>query len=518
MDSSRKPSISYSGAEVYPPTIDKEDQIDIFGTLLLLNPYEATNSTLNNPLRSTSTNAPSTPTAVRSSPAVVPSPGSAKFYCEACRKSFNSEATWLTHQNSSKHLQNLKSQKKNMKTPKKANSEAKKKPEVFSPGRPTTSPQVAEALLNEKQAKKVADSNPVMAATVFWNVSKVLWANCHVRDTFNTLENLVHHLEKTIEIAQEQQDEALVALLPKLAATLYLARMALARLIYHYSNDKYSACTLARLAVEERFGLPTSQLKDIIQVAGSHSVEKLYKRCTQILEESNSSIKITKDPNLTLSDILSEVAGFYCNHIDRSSEETSEQSRSLQHCSIVFYILSSIIYTKQDRIPDHLKTLRFLEQIYHHLEKPWYACDIMMLSIKLKMKLFQAADEAAPQPKPDFSTLWWAICNALLISVEIRDFVRIIEIQDICESILTAQGLDTIPYTDIKFLLTAARSIQVHDTTWLQFSAPFEIELFQLIAQEIECTLDPKDFIFSMNLTRHEERRRWAQRLRSLIL
>ncbi|KAK9768484.1 hypothetical protein K7432_000824 [Basidiobolus ranarum] len=412
-------------SEIFPLIIEHVDQIDIFGTLLALKPYEAVNSTFSTPFKSTVLSAPSTPTA-RSSPAVTSSPSSGKFFCEPCRKSFGSEATWLTHQNSSKHLQNIKNQKKNSKTPKKNNPEIRKKAEALSPNpRSTTSPQVAEALLNEKQAKKVAAVNPVMAASVFWNVSKVLWANSHARDTYNSLENLVYHLEQTIESATEQQEEQLIALLPKLAATLYLARMALARLIYYYSEDKYLACTIAHQAVEEKFGLPSSELNDIIQTVNLLPIDELFRKCTTVIEDSNASLKNTKDPNLTLSDVLSEVAGFYCNHIDKSSEESCEQTRSLQHCSVVLYVLSSIIYTKQERMKDYIQTLGFLEQIYHHLEHPWYASDIMLLSIKSETTPIKASDEDKLQDTTqdlDFPNLWWKVCNALLIALEISKY------------------------------------------------------------------------------------------------
>ncbi|RUP47308.1 hypothetical protein BC936DRAFT_145875 [Jimgerdemannia flammicorona] len=237
-----------------------------------------------------------------SSPA---SPTSGKFYCSVCKKAFNNEATWSNHQNSAKHLNNVKEASR---------TSSGDMGKVI--GRAAENSEDARQKL--KQAEKISSTNPAVAASVYWNVAKgALHKTHHPQDTSRALQSLIRLIEEREQTlppvgASGVTKEATSQLTPSQASmTLYLARLALARLNASYVVGVAVARVLYAKALEERWKVDVQEVDGVAQNLSALPLSTLTAMLESSLEGSDVLAKLSKppkDPNLVAHLVLREAA------------------------------------------------------------------------------------------------------------------------------------------------------------------------------------------------------------------
>ncbi|KAI9017472.1 hypothetical protein BC832DRAFT_31357 [Gaertneriomyces semiglobifer] len=176
-------------------------------------------------------------------------PKAGSFSCMVCKKNFGTEATWNAHQKTARHLSAVKEELK------RERSEAKKT---------ASNPVVADAQMKARQIDKVASSNPSLAATVLWSVGRTFWEHKRIQDAAAALWKLIGILCGLQDTPRIQTPEAVTLSPSQVTETLYLARIALARIMVQYHED--FAIGLYLDAIEGKFGSWTEEALMIAQM------------------------------------------------------------------------------------------------------------------------------------------------------------------------------------------------------------------------------------------------------------
>ncbi|KAI8907438.1 hypothetical protein DFJ77DRAFT_179296 [Powellomyces hirtus] len=181
------------------------------------------------------------------------SPSTTAFFCHTCKKSFGAEATYVSHQKTARHITAVKELQRKYDT---GNERKAKKVPV-----PTAAVEAARKVL---YADSVASTDPALAATVYWSVANVLWSNNRVRETGECLFKLtsvLSHLQ-TNPAPPTGTLQPPVTLKPsQIVETLYLARIALARLMSIYDCD--FAIAMYMDALEGKYRIPFHEMTEL---------------------------------------------------------------------------------------------------------------------------------------------------------------------------------------------------------------------------------------------------------------
>ncbi|KAF9419922.1 hypothetical protein BGZ94_009284, partial [Podila epigama] len=233
--------------------------------------------------RSTTASRPSSQTTTISSTASVTSTSDGRFNCGPCKKSFGSEATWNSHQKSAKHIATLKDIEKKSKgsssstkggsrsstsnPPKGKQQQQQQQQRQDQQQQEQVPPEVAEALTSFRKVEKIVDEHPSMAAPVLWKIAKVLWSHRFTHDTAKVLSLLVKTLQgmqASSSTTSSIQPAAPGALSPtQISMTLYLARLALARLVIYTSPSL--ACQHYLDAIQGRWQIDAADFQLICE-------------------------------------------------------------------------------------------------------------------------------------------------------------------------------------------------------------------------------------------------------------
>ncbi|KAG0343026.1 hypothetical protein BG000_010163 [Podila horticola] len=229
--------------------------------------------------------------------------GSDRFNCAPCKKSFGSEATWNSHQKSAKHIAAVKDAEKKTKgargggggggsNQQKSNSSSNRsKQQQDTEPEP---PEVAEALMSFRKVEKIVKETPGMAASVMWKISKVLWSHRYTQETAKVLTLLVQTL------ASLQSSPSSAAPVPgtlsptQISMTLYLSRLALARLVVYQSPSL--ACHLYLDAIQGRWQIDPADFQQMCEMVSMSSVARLLDHCSQYLTHHSKTEKLMQPP------------------------------------------------------------------------------------------------------------------------------------------------------------------------------------------------------------------------------
>ncbi|KAF9306432.1 hypothetical protein BGZ74_005977 [Mortierella antarctica] len=235
------------------------------------------------------------------------SSGSDRFNCAPCKKSFGSEATWISHQKSAKHIAAVKDAEKKTKggrgggggggsnQQKSNSSNNRSKQQETEPEHP----EVAEALMSFRKVEKIVKENPGMAASVMWKIAKVLWSHRYTQETAKVLILLVQTLT-SLQSSTSPAAPVPGTLSPtQISMTLYLSRLALARLVVYQSPSL--ACQLYLDAIHGRWQINPADFQQMCEMVSMSSVTRLLDHCTHYLSHHSKTEKLMQPPTDTPS-------------------------------------------------------------------------------------------------------------------------------------------------------------------------------------------------------------------------
>ncbi|KAG0034226.1 hypothetical protein BGZ81_005765 [Podila clonocystis] len=226
--------------------------------------------------------------------------GSDRFNCAPCKKSFGSEATWNSHQKSAKHIAAVKDAEKRAKG-RGSGSNHQKSHSSNNHSKPQETesepPEVAEALMSFRKVEKIAKENPGMAASVMWKISKVLWSHRYTQETAKVLTLLVQTLT-TLQSSASPAAPVPGTLSPtQISMTLYLSRLALARLVVYQSPSVASHLYLD--AIHGRWQINPADFQQMCEMVSMSSVTRLLDHCKHYLSHHSKTEKLMQPPTDT---------------------------------------------------------------------------------------------------------------------------------------------------------------------------------------------------------------------------
>ncbi|KAF9364119.1 hypothetical protein BGX34_002436 [Mortierella sp. NVP85] len=403
-----------------------------------------------------------------------------RFNCTACKKSFNSEATWNNHQMSAKHIAAVKEAEKKNKGGSKGNNNSRTTQQQKNQSAERTAekegqddpPEVTSALSSFRKVTKVIHENPGMAASVMWKITKELWSFRQSREAANVLLILIRTLSDLqaaattapgtapSEAGSRPSSTAQGSLTPtQISMTLYLSRLAMARLVAYRAPGIAQEYYLD--AILGRWQIDFVAFQSICEIVNTGTASQLLDRCKRFLETHPKTEKLmstanndtnvggtvnaTKkpaDPNLKLLTILLEsahmpMAAQSCGTFAKTSATTNgaitKEARLQGETSLVLFAmaaaLSEVDASHSGVVPDNNKMvsvvgiLRSMSKVYKRLGMSFSAAACLLrageLTLQQDVHLFDR-----PKDDPQVVLLLWDLFQALLLAMETGDFVR----------------------------------------------------------------------------------------------
>ncbi|KAF9288922.1 hypothetical protein BGZ68_010331 [Mortierella alpina] len=456
-----------------------------------------------------------------------------RYNCSVCKKSFGSEATWNSHEMSAKHIASVKAAEKKNKggaknqSGQKGSNGAGKQQRTQESAIEEDPPEVAEALLSFRKAERVADQNPAMAAPVLWKIAKALWTFRYSQEAAKALSLLIRVLE-SLQAASTSGagpgsggpgSGAPGSLLPtQISMTLYLSRLALARLIYYHSPSLASQYYLD--AIQGRWQIDPNAFQSMCDMVSTGSASQLLEHCkrflsthsktekllrpspppaAQITSSSSSSaadaraVKKPSDPNLKLLTVLLESASMLSQSSTLNATtanpqtklstgartSTTKEDRYLAEISLVLFAMALALTGPSEE--DSVEIIRTKEAGLLRQMALVYNKGLGM-SHAAAACLIQAGDTILSTAGLDFEkererSLWDGF-QALLLAMETGDFVRMqsaIGLLDRCGIAL---------YQDVQTITELASAVISQDNDYLHNNAAHVLEHLMLMVQE----------------------------------
>ncbi|KAF9985993.1 hypothetical protein BGZ75_002330, partial [Mortierella antarctica] len=309
-----------------------------------------------------------------------------RYNCAVCKKSFGSEATWNSHEMSAKHIASVKAAEKKSKGGAKNQSGQKgsngagggggggRQQRIQESVIEQDPPEVAEALLSFRKAERIASQNPDMAAPVLWKIAKALWTFRYSQEAAKALSLLIRVLESLQAVTTP--GGAPGSLSPtQISMTLYLSRLALARLIVYQSPSLASQYYLD--AIQGRWQIDPNDFQAMSEMVSTGSVSQLLEHCqrflsthpkTERLLRSSSTtanaaaappaVKKASDPNLKLLTVLLESASMLQS--STTTTTTTKEDRYLAEISLVLFAMALALTGSSEE--DSMETTRTQEE------------------------------------------------------------------------------------------------------------------------------------------------------------
>ncbi|TPX72233.1 hypothetical protein SpCBS45565_g00509 [Spizellomyces sp. 'palustris'] len=387
--------------------------------------------------------------------------------CNVCKKSFSSEATLSSHQKTARHITALKELQR-----KKERGGRSKQPPVAAAA--------FEATTKVRQADKLAVANPALAATIYWSAANVLWSHKCVRDTAQCLSKLISvlcDLKAAPPTTTPEKNASVVLKASQIAETLYLARIALARLMTIYDCDmalalyidaiegKYSVDTTTMvLACEHRsFGEVLTFCEEIFRNQIMPTTQKSSQVRNAISDQQTTNAK----KSVALRKIQSTLLEIFC--FAKNIEAPLE--------ALCFGGLTLAVAKDELKWNDYADICIRMADIYISLDRQWSTCDCLEFGAKAlcqgnDIPLIQIdgnghTDTATEDQLSPCSLL----CDALMLSIQTDDRVRVFRLEESLRMVLEDKG--QIPngwqrFSDINFLLRFAKASRTLDHSWSQ--------------------------------------------------
>ncbi|CDS04864.1 hypothetical protein LRAMOSA07394 [Lichtheimia ramosa] len=309
------------------------------------------------------------------------------LYCTACKKKFNNEATWQNHLKSAKHIANAKTKSKQQ-------QQKQQQPSGSKATSSNVDPQVADALKNLQRAS----ANPSTSVPMLWSLSKVFYSHRRPQHTYQSLQLVVDTL---------QSSEPPTGLTPsQISSTLYISRLALARLLCLYpSSTTADKKDLALNALNDKWKVDKSQLLSLAKTCTSITMENMMQACRQLAsrfvareEARTEPAKPKVDQNQCFTKILIEMA----------TNIFGDDTR----IRIVLLCLACVVCHFEGI--NSYEWMVHLAQLYESISAKHCASELHVI----------CHDKLLDKNNIEVQRLWWHLFMALLLALETDDIVR----------------------------------------------------------------------------------------------
>ncbi|KAG0040220.1 hypothetical protein BGZ82_004465 [Podila clonocystis] len=431
--------------------------------------------------------------------------GSDRFNCAPCKKSFGSEATWNSHQKSAKHIAAVKDAEKRAKGGRgggggggsihqKSNSSSNRSNPQETEMEP---PEVAEALMSFRKVEKIAKENPGMAASVMWKISKVLWSHRYTQETAKVLTLLVQTLT-TLQSSASPAAPVPGTLSPtQISMTLYLSRLALARLVVYQSPSV--ACQLYLDAIHGRWQINPADFQQMCEMVSMSSVTRLLDHCTHYLSHHSKTEKLMQsptdtpasataaapakmpDPNLKLLIALVESSSLLAQDSRATSGYLWESLGSglsvhdRTHAEVAIVQSAMVVSLAQASLnwETVFLALQRMARVYQRLGMKHAAAACLLLSGQIF-----GTHRVVVNGTTQGDECLWDLLQALMLSLEMADFVRMQATLDLLEK------CDHEEFRDIQVIMEVSRAVISQDNEFLHNNAALVFDHLSLLAQD----------------------------------
>ncbi|KFH72636.1 hypothetical protein MVEG_02925 [Podila verticillata NRRL 6337] len=432
--------------------------------------------------------------------------GSDRFNCAPCKKSFGSEATWNSHQKSSKHIAAVKEAEKKAKGGRGggggggSNQQKNNSPNNRSKQQQEAEQEpleVTEALMSFRKVEKIVKENPGMAASVMWKISKVLWSYRYTQETAKVLTLLVQTLT-TLQSSPAPAAPIPGTLSPtQISMTLYLSRLALARLVIYQSPSL--ACELYLDAIQGRWQIDPANFQQMCEMVSTSSVTRLLDHCSQYLTNHSKTEKLMQpptvapstvttttatpvkksDPNLKLLTVLVESASLLAQAApstgylwESSGTGLTIDDRTHAEIAIVQNVLAASLAQASLDWATVLMALRRMARVYQRLGMKYAAAACLLHA----GQTYRAhGDEVNGTIQED---ALWDLLQALVLALETADFVRMQAVLGLLEK------YDHGEFRDIQAIMEVSRAVISQDNDFLHNNAALVLNHLSLLAQD----------------------------------
>ncbi|KAF9109933.1 hypothetical protein BGX27_006988 [Mortierella sp. AM989] len=363
-------------------------------------------------------------------------------------------------------------------------------------------PEVVEALDSFRKAEKAAKANPGMVASVLWKIVKVLWTFRQSLETAKVLSLLIRilsELQGSTGVVPSTAGAAAASgsLTPtQISMTLYLSRLAMARLIVYQSPSLASQYYLD--AIQGRWQIDNTEFQTMNEMVNTGSVSQILDRCRCFLSthpkteklmaapapstlESLAAKKPT-DPNLKLLNILLESASMLVQKNALSSSKSNQRAVATENriqgeTALVLLAMGAALTDASGDKAGVLVILRSMAVIYRHLKMSFSAAACLIYASEFALMEEGLRDNTTNGNSSQ--SIIWDLFQALLLAMETGDFVRMqtaIRILDSCD--------ETIKYQDVQTVVEIANAVISQDNDYLYNGASCALEHLLLLIQE----------------------------------
>ncbi|KAI9246729.1 hypothetical protein BDA99DRAFT_526801 [Phascolomyces articulosus] len=390
------------------------------------------------------------------------------LYCTACKKKFSNVATFQGHLKSAKHIANEKKNK-----PKKAGGHVPSGRQQQQQQQPQD-PAVKEGLNQLKQAITISkSSNPAPAVGVLWNLSKNFYTFKRPQSTYQAL----HHLINTLESLESSSVVPMTGITPsQITSTLYASRLALARLACLYATETciLFARNLYLNALHDKWKLDRDQLESLAQQCDTIPLDQILVQCQQLAhryidreEKRVTPIPIKADKNQSLMTILTEAIGMFQDNFTNPKENQGD-------IVIVLLCLATLV-SKYEMGYQGYTYMEMVSQMYEKRAKHYQASQARVILYSM----ISADGE-------DKTISSWHLWMALLLALEIDDFVRVDKILQMIDHdpIVDSSHDNILSYLDMQVLVSLSKALKQQDYTTLKHTIPHQLEHLELLLQD----------------------------------
>ncbi|KAH7042407.1 hypothetical protein BKA57DRAFT_471950 [Linnemannia elongata] len=437
-----------------------------------------------------------------------------KFNCVPCKKSFGSEATWNSHQMSSKHIAAVKDAEKKSKSGggggggggakgqgggqkggSNNNAKGRQQKSQDTAVEEQDPPEVTEALMSFRKVEKIVKENPSMAATVLWKIAKALWSYRQSQETAKVLVLLINILTQL----QADPPSAPGSLSPtQIGMTLYLSRLSMARLIVYHS--RILAFQYYLDAIQGRWQINPSDFQGLSEMVHTTSAAQHLQRCKEYLSTHSKTeklmappppvptqpsaaeapVKKPTDPNLKLLTVLKESASMLSQTSSGvhsiGSKESTIDDRFLGESTLTLFALVVALSEASEDSTGAIDALRNMAVIYHKGLRLSYSAAACLIRSAEMVFSTNSLDRQEKEQQGEEGT--WDLFQALLLAMETGDFVRM------QKAIGMLETCDIMTLQDVKTVIEVAQAVMSQDNDFLRNTAPNRLEYLLLLLQE----------------------------------
>ncbi|KAG0056834.1 hypothetical protein BGZ83_003128 [Gryganskiella cystojenkinii] len=422
-----------------------------------------------------------------------------RFNCGPCKKSFGSEATFHSHQMSAKHIATVKdAEKKNKGKGQQSKSGGSnnnknsnnKQQRAQEEEEQQDSPEVTEALTSFRKVEKIVKENPNMAASVLWKIAKgtVMIQSAH---------------PMFAPTASPPQAGALTP--TQISMTLYLSRLSMARLVVYHSPSLAAQYYLD--AIQGRWQIPPEEIQHICEMINTSSQAQILAHAKAFLSTHSKTEKLMQpptpagselpakkpaDPNLKLLTILLEAAsliaqpGSMINNNNNNNNNNKGEDRVLAETALGLLALALNLAEASEDRQGVIDIFRTIAVIYKSssIKVPSGAASSLIRAgeLGLDQAVMGAGTIVVDQERHQLCVVW-DVFQALLLSIETGDFVRI---QQSIRLLRRVHEIVAPSFQDVEAVIEIAQAVLAQDNDFLHCDAAFSIEHLLLLVGETE--------------------------------